>query len=137
MVSHRFRKKKGIQAERELLGELWFRGLAAVRVAGSGSSRYPTPDIIAGNHKKTLALECKVVRFNTKYFPMKEIKNLLEFSKRFNAEPWIAVKHNKEWGFVRVEHLRLSRKGFSLNYKELKQRSLIVNIEELVSQIFD
>ena len=103
-MSFASRKRKGIQAERELLTLLWASGWAAVRVAGSGSSRFPSPDIVASNGVKVLALECKVVKTNTKFFPLKEIQELLEFSKRFKAEPWIAVKHFKQWFFVRVEH---------------------------------
>ena len=125
------RKRKGIQAERELLTLLWASGWAAVRVAGSGSSRFPSPDIVASNGVKVLALECKVVKTNTKFFPLKEIQELLEFSKRFKAEPWIAVKHFKQWFFVRVEHLSMSNNGFSFNKALLGEKGLLKNIQEI------
>ncbi len=42
-------KSKGSRFERDLIAELWKAGLAAIRVAGSGVSTFPCPDIVAGN----------------------------------------------------------------------------------------
>ena len=54
-------KKKGINAERELIHMFWAEKWAAIRVAGSGSSKYPSPDILAGNNLRKLAIECKAI----------------------------------------------------------------------------
>jgi len=53
-------KRKGSRFERELLNLFWESGFAAIRVAGSGSSSNPSPDLVAGNGKKFYAVEVKM-----------------------------------------------------------------------------
>src|SRR3990167_2246744 len=50
---------KGANAERELIHLLYDRGFAVVRVAGSGKTSLPCPDIVALAPKVKLAFECK------------------------------------------------------------------------------
>lgn len=100
-------KIKGSKAERELVKLLWAANWAAVRVAGSGSSHFPSPDIVAGNRQRTLGIECKVTKEDKKYFYPEEIDQLKEFCAGFGAEPWIAVKFKgEEWTFVMLEDLK-------------------------------
>ena len=56
------RKSVGINAERELIHLFWSSGWSAVRIAGSGSSHYPSPDLIASNIARKLAIEAKVTK---------------------------------------------------------------------------
>lgn len=50
-------KSKGINAEREIIHLFWsMPGWTACRVAGSGSMKYPSPDVIAGNEKESWRL---------------------------------------------------------------------------------
>lgn len=49
-------KQKGTIAERELIHLFWKNNIPAVRVAGSGSMRYPSPDILAGTPLKKFAI---------------------------------------------------------------------------------
>ena len=49
-------KSKGINAERELIHKFWGVGWGAVRVAGSGSMRYPSSDILAANRSNSKQL---------------------------------------------------------------------------------
>jgi Holliday junction resolvase len=60
-------KAKGSNAERELVHMFWDKGWAAIRVAGSGSSQYPSPDVLAGNNLRKLAVECKASGELNKY----------------------------------------------------------------------
>ena len=54
------RKSKGINAERDLIHKFWnVEGWSAVRVAGSGSMKYPSADVLATNKLRRLAIECK------------------------------------------------------------------------------
>jgi holliday junction resolvase Hjr len=101
------RKSKGTNSERELVHLLHrIPGWSAVRVAGSGSSKYPSPDIIAGNSLRYLAIECKSTRSNKKYLEKSEVDQLLTFAKTFGAEPWIAVRFlNEPWYFLKPEQL--------------------------------
>jgi Holliday junction resolvase len=100
-------KKKGINAERELVHMFWGKEWSCVRVAGSGSSSYPSPDILAGNVSRRLAIECKVTRGSKQYLARKEVSELKEFSSLFGAEPWIGVKFNNlNWFFLTLEDLQ-------------------------------
>lgn len=100
------RKSKGINAERDLIHKFWDVGWAAMRVAGSGSSKYPSPDILAGNNDRCIALECKAVNATKKYFPKTEIFELEKFCKIFGSEPWVGVKFDRtSWFFLLTSDL--------------------------------
>ncbi len=125
------RKGKGINAERELIHLLWAKGWAAVRVAGSGSSRYPSPDVLAGNGVRRLAIECKSSGDKRRYLPKDEIEKLLEFSRTFGAEPWIGVRFNKHsWYFIPPEELTKTERHFVIDVEESRKIGLLV--EELI-----
>ena len=80
------RKSKGINAERELIHKFWANGWAALRSAGSGSMRYPSPDIIAAKINRRIAIEAKVSAEESKYLGKEEVEDLKKFSVLFNAE---------------------------------------------------
>ncbi|PIN80126.1 Holliday junction resolvase [Candidatus Woesearchaeota archaeon CG10_big_fil_rev_8_21_14_0_10_30_7] len=102
------RKLKGTTAERDLVHKFWaLNGWVACRIAGSGSMRYPSPDIIAGNYKKCLAIECKNCSSDIQYLTKKEISELLHFADKLKAEPWIAVKFSStDWIFIHPVNLK-------------------------------
>jgi len=106
-------KGKGTRAERELIHmfhdtKTWI----ALRAAGSGSTPLPCPDLLAGNNIRKLAIECKSIKARKKYFDKVEIKELIEFSTIFGAEPWLAVRYDNEgWYFVTPEDLEETKKG--------------------------
>ena len=113
------RKQKGTAAERELIHEFWKNDWAAFRAAGSGSSRYPCPDVIAGNSLRKIALEIKVIDDSKKYFTQKEIYELREFSHIFGCEPWVGVKfQGKGWHFFLIEDLRETNSGYTISLKD-------------------
>jgi Holliday junction resolvase len=118
------RKSKGINAERDLIHKFWSSdGWAAVRVAGSGSMKYPSADVLATNKLRRLAIECKTSNDPNKYLSKNEIDQLKSFSAVFGAEPWIAVKFDRhEWLFVNTEDLKDSGNNFlvSLDIAEKK-----------------
>ena len=88
-----YRKSKGINAERDLLHKFWsVSSWCAVRVAGSGSMRYPSADILASNKLRKLAIECKTSAEKSKYLPKEDIDQLKKFAGIFGAEPWVAVR---------------------------------------------
>src|SRR3989338_6977523 len=99
-------KAKGTKGERELIKTFNENGWSAIRSAGSGSSPYPAPDILAGNAVRRLAIECKVTKENKKYLQNAEIDQLQEFSRKFGAEPWVGVKFpDQPWYFLMLEDL--------------------------------
>ena len=102
-------KAKGLNAERELIHMLWKNGFAAVRVAGSGSSKYPSPDILAGNGHRHLAIECKITKSKNKYFTRREISDLRRFCSGFGTEGYVAVKFPKKaWYFFLLDDLHVT-----------------------------
>lgn len=121
-------KQKGTNAERELLHSFWEAGWATIRVAGSGSMQYPSPDIISGKGKRKLVIECKACKNSSQYLTKKEIEELKEFSKIFGAEAWISVKfNNKGWFFIQLEDLEDSGKNYVIKYEKAKLLGLRVN----------
>ncbi len=107
-------KAKGTKAERELIHALHKDSWSAIRVAGSGSSRYPCPDILAGNGYRRLAFECKVTRDKKKYIPKADVEQLKIFARNFGAEAWIAVKFpSEDWYFFMIEDLEEKSASFA------------------------
>ncbi len=106
-------KRKGTNAERDLVRTFWKNGWAAVRVAGSGSSHYPSPDILVGREGRHIVIEAKITIDTKKYFPQDEITQLKYFAKIFGAEAWVAIKFTGiPWAFFSVEDLSETTKSF-------------------------
>lgn len=133
MHKNKWAKRKGTIGERELINLFWLTGnWSAHRIAGSGSSQYPSPDVIAGNRIRKLAIEAKVTSDIRKSFPLSEIEGLKEFASIFGAEPWIAIKFNKEkqWYFLCLEDLKENPATYSTTLKDAKMKGLL--FEELI-----
>jgi Holliday junction resolvase len=127
-------KSKGINGERELVHLFWANKWVALRIAGSGSSRYPSPDLLASNSVRKLAIEVKITKEQYKHFPGEEISDLKEFSQKFGAEPWIAVKFKgNDWFFVSLEDLQQTTSNFSISLELAKRRGL--SFSELIKAI--
>lgn len=110
------KKSKGTNAERDLIHKFWSKGCAAIRSAGSGSMKYPSPDILVSKNGNTAAIECKITKNNYKYFEKDEIHNLRYFSTIFNAHPYIAIKFNKnDWFFFELNDLKEKDKSFMVD----------------------
>ena len=125
------RKGKGTNAERELIHMFWANDWAAVRVAGSGSSRYPSPDIVASNNQRKLAVECKSTKELSKYLNKAAVEQLKTFALKFGAEPWLAVRFDKiKWFFLSLEDLKETEKGFAVSEQLARSRGLL--FEELI-----
>ncbi len=120
-------KGKGSRTERELTHlfnntDSW----AAIRVAGSGLTKDPNPDILTGNGKRYLAIECKSIKGTTKYLYPEEIEQITNFATKFGAEPWIAIRFNiKGWYFLRPESLeRTKSSNFVINLKLAEEKGI-------------
>jgi Holliday junction resolvase len=124
------RKGKGINAEREIIHLMWRNGWACVRVAGSGASRYPTPDIVTGKNGRVLAIECKAGKGPYQYLEKDSVENLKKFSTIFGAEAWIGVRfNNKEWNFFRPEDMEQTKSNYVITINSVGK-----NFEELINQ---
>ena len=126
-------KSKGINAERELVHKFWKENWACLRIAGSGSSKYPSPDLLVGNNLRRFAIECKVTKDNKKYFQKENIEQLKFFANVFGARPLIAIRFKgKDWFFVSLEDMEDKGKTFFLDDKIAERRGLL--FEELISK---
>ncbi len=125
-------KAKGSGAERELIHFFWANGWAAVRVAGSGSMKYPSPDVVASNSLRRIAVECKSSKSSSQYLPKEEINLLKEFASRFGAEPWIGVKFGKSWAFMSLDDLGETGKSFAVSRELAAQKGL--SFEEMIGR---
>lgn len=123
-------KQKGTIAERELIHLFWKNNIPAVRVAGSGSMRYPSPDILAGTPLKKFAIECKSIKGKILYVPKKEIEDLKKFANNYGAQAFLAVKFDI-WYFLILEDLRETIASFSINTEEVKIKGLL--FEDLIN----
>ena len=126
------RKSKGINAERDLLHKFWsIDSWCAVRVAGSGSMRYPSADILASNKLRKLAIECKTCIEENKYLPKEDVEQLKTFADIFGAEPWIAIRFKGyDWYFISLEDMSETKKGFSIGVDAAKSKGLL--FEEII-----
>jgi Holliday junction resolvase len=120
-------KSKGINAEREIIHSFWkIKGWTACRVAGSGSMKYPSPDIIAGNATRKLAIECKSTKSKYQYFEKEEIEQLLMYAKMFAAEPWIAIRFDRDkFYFLRPEDLKPTKNRYVADSELAKDKGLL------------
>jgi len=127
-------KAKGTKAERELFHMFWENGWGCARVAGSGSTQRPATDLLASDGSKVLALECKAIKNDKKYFSEADVEQILHFSTKFGAEPWIAMRFdNIGWFFVHMDNLAESKgKSFfvSLDFAKKKGKTF----DELVGK---
>ncbi len=113
-------KAKGSSAERELVHMFWNSNFACFRAAGSGSMKYPCPDLIAGNNLRKLAIEVKNPGKEYQHLTKQQINDLQQFAIQFGAEPWVAVKF-KDWHFLTMEDIKPTEQNFSIT-KELAER---------------
>ena len=126
-------KAKGTKGERELVKAFNEAGWSCIRVAGSGSSQYPSPDLLAGNAMRRVAIECKVTKENKKYFPEDELEQLKTFSRGFGAESWIGLHFpGQPWYFVLVEDLEKTGSNWAMSLEMAKLKGLTV--EELLGK---
>ncbi len=123
-------KSKGIGAERELVHLLWKAGWGAIRVAGSGSTKYPAPDVIAGNGMRRIVVECKALAASGIYLEKKEVEELKIFAQKMAAEPWIGARFTSQsWRFIGPEELKETKKSFAITRTLAELRGL--SFEEL------
>lgn len=125
-------KGKGTRLERELFHKFWETGkFGVIRIAGSGSTPLPSVDLVVGGQGRHLAIECKAIKKGKKYIEEARIKELKEFSEKFGAEPWLAIRfNNKPWYFIKIDDLEKTKTNYSVSLELAKSRGLL--FEELI-----
>jgi len=115
--------RRGINEERELVHKLNNLGFAVLRAPSSGSrTKLDRPDILAGRKGLYLAIEVKSTRKNIIYIADESIKQLIRFSEKFGAKPFIAAKFKKKgigWRLIEPEKLENTGKHYRLTLNQL------------------
>ena len=125
-------KSKGSRTERELMHLFYSSGkFMPCRIAGSGSTPLPAPDLIVGGLNRVLAIECKSGK-GRRDIKKEQIEELKTFSKIFGAEPWIAIRfNNMPWHFLEIRHLGISKgNNYFINPKLAQKHG--IKFEELI-----
>ena len=125
-------KSKGSNAERELVHLFHTAKWRAIRAAGSGSMQYPSPDVLASNGLRILAIECKTSKTDSKYIDKAQVEDLKIFARDFKAEPWIGVKFSRmQWYFIQPEDAEETGKNILItkSLAELKGKTLVQLLE--------
>jgi|SRR3989344_6709542 len=127
-------KKKGSRLERELLEMFFSTGrFAAGRIAGSGSTSFPAPDLVVGGMGRVLAIECKSGN-GRRDINAEQIGELKIFSKVFGAEPWLGVRFdNMPWYFLKLEDVgKTSGKNYFVDKKTALGKG--IGFDELIGK---
>ena len=123
------RYRKGANAERELIHKLFKMGFSVARVAGSGSTSLPSPDIIALNKTKILAIECKAWSQAYLNIPLKQMAELRSWSTNAGADFYIAWKiPHKGWFFLPAEIFKRTKKAYTISMKKALKQSLDIGV---------
>lgn len=100
-------KKRGYEAERELVHKLRINGFRAVRVPVSAPSGEPLPDVFATKGECIVAFEVKAPKAERAYFPREQVEKLFFFLNFF--EPYarklavLGAKFPRKWVLRTVE----------------------------------
>ena len=93
---------------------------------------FPSPDLLVGNKIKKLAIEVKSIKDIKKYFTEENIKQLINFSDYFGAQPLIAIKFiNVGWYFINPEDINSTKENYVVSIKDAEKRAL--SFEELIN----
>ncbi|MCD6148132.1 Holliday junction resolvase [bacterium] len=113
-------KSRGTYYERKLVNAFWEAGFGVMRAPTSGgATSRALPDIVAGNGKVYYAIEVKMKKELPVYIREEQVEEIKEFSRRFGAKAFIAVKlPYKEWRFVPVELLSKNGKNYRVGEEE-------------------
>jgi len=116
---------KGANAERELIHTLSDMGFAVLRVAGSGVSPLPSPDVVALKNGKIIAFECKAWNGKHLAIPVVTFNDEVNWAKLAGAEFFIGWKIPREgWLFVRANHFHNAGKNFMISLEEARKQSV-------------
>jgi len=100
-------KKRGYQAERELVKRLRDLGFKSVRIPVSAPSSEPLPDVFATRGECIIAFEVKAPNASRAYFPREQVEKLFSFLEMFENYPVklaiLAAKFPYKWVFKKID----------------------------------
>lgn len=127
MVHH----PKGANAERELMHLFFEHGFSVVRIAGSGTSPLPAPDIIAIKNGRIIAVECKARKAKNLAVSVGQIGELVGWANKAGAESLVGWKiPRKGWFFLKPGQMKDTGKFFTINRDDAMSRGK--SLEEVI-----
>jgi len=107
-------KSKGTHYERRLVKVFWDAGFGVIRAPTSGgATSRALPDIVAGNGEVKMRRELPI------HIREEQVEEIKEFSKRFGAKAFVAVKlPYKDWIFIPLELLSKNGKNYIVGEEE-------------------
>lgn len=115
------RYNKGANAERELIRLFWEKGFAVARTAGSGKNQLPMPDLIVLGKGRKMVLEAKAWRAPHLSIASGQMKELLRWGGRADAEVFVAWRYpNKGWFFIKPEEFNVA-KHYSISFAKAQK----------------
>lgn len=104
---------------------LFEEGFAVSRVAGSGCSTLPTPDIIAVKNKISVAIECKTKIGEYLNIKESQIEELKTWEKLSNCKSYIAWRLGKDsWYFLELKDLKKTKKAYSIKKEDIINKGM-------------
>ena len=123
------RYKKGANAERELIHTLFKMGFSVARVAGSGATSLPCPDILALKPEKQLAFECKAWAQSYLTIADAQMQELQQWSKQAGVDFYVAWKvPRKGWIFLKPRHFNKTAKGYCVSQKHALRNGINLGV---------
>ena len=122
---------KGANAERELMHLFFNAGFSVVRIAGSGTSPLPAPDIIALKQGRIIAVECKARKAKNLAVSVGQIGELLGWAKKAGAEALVGWKFpRKGWFFFPPSKMNNTGKFFTISLKDAVAKG--ISLEQVI-----
>lgn len=126
MVYH----SKGANAERELMRLFFEKGFSVVRIAGSGTSPLPAPDIIAIKKGRIVAVECKARKAKNLAISSAQMSEFLDWAEKAGSEALVGWKvPRKGWFFLKPGQLKSTGKFFTVSQRHAIENG--VSFEEV------
>lgn len=126
----RRRKRRGYDAEREIVNKLREAGFAAVRIPVSAPSREPLPDVFAVKGDRILAIEVKS-QDRYVYFKKGQVEKLCQFLEIHSIYPKrmavLAAKFKRAgWSFIIADGLQdySLKRGEGLSFEDFLRECL-------------
>ena len=120
---------KGASAERELIKTLFNQGFAVLRVAGSGVSPLPSPDVVALKDGRILAFECKAWKGKHLAIETKTFNDEVQWARTAGAHFFVAWKIPREgWLFITPESFHNAGKNYLISLIEAKKCSTTLEV---------
>ena len=128
-------RKRGYQAERELVKKLRRYGFKSVRVPVSAPSAEPLPDVFAMKGNCILAFEIKALNAERVYFRKEQVEKLLDFLDMFeiyaNKAAIICAKFPYRWVFKRVNQID----DYVIHRNEKSDIQLYWSLKDLITKV--